>query len=119
MLRVEYLPGASWKPAGLLTGRTAARAPAGQTMDGVLELQGPVSVAAVLVGGRVAADLFSGERRVARLFVPGAKETGRLVSLHTLRLANGKATVRLAWSNPFGAVSRDFTVTRRSLVPID
>jgi hypothetical protein len=118
MLRVEYLPGAKWRPAGLLTGRRAARAPAADPSQ-VLQLQGSMSVAAVIVGEQVAADLYNGKRRVARLFVPGASLTGRLASLYTLRLDHDKATVRIVWSNPLGTVSRDFTVSPRALVPLD
>jgi hypothetical protein len=117
MLRVEYLPGAAWRPAGRLTGRAAARAPGGRTLD-VLELQGKLSVAAVTVGGRIAADLFSGQRRIARLFVPRAAATGQLGSLYTLRVRFGQPIVRLAWRNPRGLVNRDFSVSARSLVPL-
>ena len=118
MLRVEYLPGAKWRPAGLVTGRRAAQLPDADPSQ-VLELQGSMSVVAVLVGDRVAADLFNGKRRVARLFVHGAQLTGRLASLYTLRLDGDKATVRIVWSNPLGSVSRDFTVSPRTLVPLD
>jgi hypothetical protein len=102
----------------VIRGRAAERAPAGDPSQ-VLELQGSLSVVAVLAENRVAADLFNGRRRVARLFVPGAQLSGRLASLYTLRTDGAKATLRLVWSNPLGSVSRDFTVGPRALVPLD
>jgi hypothetical protein len=101
-----------------VTGRAAAQAAEGRRLD-VLELQRDLTVAAVSAQGRVAADLFSGERRVARLFIRGARPDGRLASLSTQRLRFGHPIVRLAWRNPHGLVSRDFSVSRRALVPLD
>jgi len=118
LLRVEYLPGQTWRPAGLLTGRRAALAPEGRTLDS-LELHPGVSVAAVSAGGRVAADLEVDGRRIQRLFVAGAGPAGRLGSLYTLRVRFGRPILRLLWRNPSGVVSRDFSAGRRGLVPID
>jgi hypothetical protein len=56
---------------------------------------------------------------VGRLFVAGANPAGRFGSLYTLRFRFGVPVMRLQWRNPRGVVSRDFSVTRRALVPID
>jgi hypothetical protein len=117
LLRVEYVPGAKWTPAGRLTRRAAARAPAGRKLD-VLEAQRDLTVAAVSVRGRIVVDLSSAKRRIARVPFVG-NPAGRLESLYTLRVRFGQPIVRLLWRNPRGPVSRDYMVTKRSLVPID
>jgi hypothetical protein len=118
LLRVEYVPGARWRPAGRLTGSAAARAPAGRKLD-VVELQRDLVLAAVNVRGQIVVDLFATGRRIVRLPVPGASPSGRLAALHTLRFRFGRPLVGLVWRNPDGLVSRDYSVTRRSLMPID
>jgi hypothetical protein len=119
LLRVEYVPGATWKPPGLLTGQAAAAALAGRRLDS-LELERARSTLAVVnVGGRVAIDLFAAGRRVARLTVVDAEPGGQVASLYTERVHLGKTIVRLAWRNSNGIVSHDYAATARSLVPID
>jgi hypothetical protein len=118
LLRAEYVPGAKWKPTGLVTGRAAARAEAGRVLDS-LELEPGTTVAAVRVGDRVAADLLVERRRIARLFVAGARPSGRLGSLYTLSVRSGQPILRLLWRNPNGTVSRDFGADSLGLEPID
>ena len=118
LLRAEYIPGARWRPAGLVTGQAAARATGGRQLD-VLELQGNLSVVAVNALGRIEVDLFAGTRRIARLPLTGASQSGRLASLYTLRLRFGRPIVRVVWRNPDGLVSHDYTAGERSLVPLD
>jgi Protein tyrosine and serine/threonine kinase len=118
LLRVEYVPGASWRPAGLLTGQAAARAAAGRELD-ALEPEPGVRLAAVSVAGRIVVDLHSRGRRVARLSVRDADPAGRLGSLTTQRVRLGKTIVRLSWRNPDGLVSHYYAVGARSLAPLD
>jgi Protein kinase domain len=118
LVRTEYLPGAKWRPSGLVTGPAAARARRGRVLDS-LELQPRTTVAAVKVGERVAADRLVDRRRIARLFVAGARPAGRLGSLYTLKVRAGQPILRLQWRNPNGTLSRDFGADRRGLYPID
>ena len=122
LLRVEYVPGATWRPPGLLTGRAAAGAPSGRALDSV-DLQparaSDATIAAVAVGGRIAVDLLAAGGRVARLPVADADPAGTLSSLSTTRVRLGQTIVRLAWRNPDGLVSHEYAADARSLTPLD
>jgi hypothetical protein len=117
LLRVEYVPGANWRPSGLLTGRDAQLASPGQKVaTHQVELPGRRVRTVVLVrlGDRVAFDLFDGERRVARLAVADADPRGRLVTLTDYN----RPVLRLRWSNPDGrTIGNDYTVRARSMAP--
>jgi len=118
LLRVEYVPGAEWKPSGLLTGRGAELAPTGNELaTRQVELPGRRvrTVALVTLRDRVAFDLFDGERRLARLVVADADPRGRLV---TLTRYPDRPTLRLRWSNPDGrTIGNDYAVQARSIAP--
>jgi hypothetical protein len=118
LLRVEYVPGARWRPRGRLTGKAAALAPPGRELD-ALHLDRDVSLAAVSVGGRIVVDLFVAERRLARLPVADADPAGQLGALSTQRVRLGQEIVRLTWRNPHGLVSHDYAADARSLMPLD
>jgi hypothetical protein len=116
MLRVDYEPGAAWRPAGLLEGPRAAAAPAGRTlgMQTVDLPGGRTRTAAVVRADGVAVDLFRGGRRTTRLPVRGADPRGRLVRLETL----GRPLIIVRWRNPDGrSVRRDYAVLDDSLSP--
>jgi hypothetical protein len=114
-LRVEYLPGAVWKPLGLLTGRSAELAPRGRELAtrGIDLGGGRVrTVVLVRLQARVAFDLFDGKRRLARLAIADADPGGRLVSL--TRYA--RPILRMRWSNPNGrTIGNDYAVEARSI----
>jgi hypothetical protein len=117
LLRVEYVPGAEWKPMGLLTGRAADRARAGREVTTrQVELRGRRvrTLALVTLSDRVAFDLFDGDRRLARLVVADADPRGRLVTLS----GYNRPIVRLRWSNPDGrTIGNDYAVGVRSIAP--
>jgi hypothetical protein len=100
LVRVEYVPGARPAHAGRLSGRPARQAPAGRELGSrTLEVRGRVRrVAVVRLEGSVALDLFSGERRLARLPVPEADPAGRL---QEFSVSGGTYPV-VRWRNPDG-----------------
>jgi len=116
-LRVEYEPGARWRPPGLVSGPDAALAPSGRRLGATdVELRdGRVRAVAVVGTGRqIAIDVFAGERRLARLPVPDADPGGRLVELVT----HERPIVILSWRNGDGrAVDRDYAVHASSITP--
>lgn len=117
LLRVEYEPGARATVSGLLSGRAAAKAPAGQELVSrdVEPLQGQVrTLALVALPGAIAVDLFNSGRRLERLVVAGADVRGRVLGFDTF----GEPIVRLRWRNPDGqSVARDYAVGSRSIAP--
>jgi hypothetical protein len=119
LLRVEYAPGAQWRPPGGLTGHQAELARAGRELaTREVDLSGGAvrRVAVLRVGDRIAVDLFAGERRLARLVVEGAKVSGRLLSL----TAHGVPIASVQWRNPDGrTITRDYAVRTRSVVPLN
>ena len=117
MLRVDYVPGAEWKPPGLLTGARAEGARPGR-VQGVLEVDlratGARSVAVVRLPDRVAIDLFDDRRRVVRLPAPDMDPRGRLLNL----TGHGRPLAFVLWRNPDGRVVRhDYTIGPDSLTP--
>jgi Protein kinase domain len=118
LLRVEYVPGARWRPADLLTGAGAAAAPDGRKLD-ALDLGGGLKVAAVSLGDRIVLDLRLGEQRIGRLPFDGADPKGRLGSLVTSEFRFGRPIVRMVWRNPSGIVTHDYSVGMHSAAPID
>ena len=115
LLRVEYLPGAEWEVPGRLTGAAAATAPAGRELTRLeLSRGGRRRVTVVNVGGRVAIDLFTGSRRLARVPVEGADPRGGPPVLSEHR----RPVVRLRWSNPDGqAIRHEYGLTGGTLTP--
>jgi protein kinase-like protein len=118
LLRVEYVPGATWRPPGQLTGQAAAEAQAGRVLSTLTFDRSGAKLAAVLVGGTVALDLFDGRRRVARLPVGDADPHGRLVSLDTDLVRLGRQIIDLRWRNPDGILAHDYLADARSLTPL-
>jgi Protein kinase domain len=117
LLRVEYVPGARPRQAGRLTGRAAAVATPGRKLrELTTETPGRQvrTVVLIRVEGRIAVDLFDGQRRLARLPLFDADPTGRPLGLVT----NSPSIARLTWRNPGGeTVSHDYAVRARSLKP--
>jgi protein kinase-like protein len=118
-LRVEYMPGAKWRPPGLLTGRVAERARRGRELaaDDVQMADGEVRrVAAVRLRDHVAFDLFAGKRRMARLVVAGADPRGTLLGLAAYPKRPG--IVRIEWRNRARrTITHDYAVGAKSIVP--
>jgi len=115
LLRVEYVPGARAVPPGLLTGPSAARAPAGRELAArdIEPRAGQVrTVAVVALGERIALDLLDGRRRLVRLPLADVDGRGRLLGFDS----EGEPSVRLRWREPGGGVvSHDYAVGSRSL----
>ena len=115
LLRVQYVPGARAVPRGLLTGRAAARAPAGRELAArdIEPRTGQVrTVAVVALGERIALDLLDGERRLVRLPLADVDAGGRLLGFDS----EGEPSVRLRWREPGGdVVSHDYAVGSTSL----
>lgn len=120
LLRVEYVPGQKWSPVGRLTGRAAEEAPAGRVAARyVLQLgPNPLRFVVVRVGDRVAADLVTGFRRLARLDVTDADVEGRVASIETSEFRLGNPIVRLSWQNPGALVVHEYVVGPRTLTPL-
>jgi hypothetical protein len=118
LLRVEYVAGARPHFPGRLTGSDAATAPAGRR-EGEQDVElrdGSVrSVAIVSIGDEVAIDMFSGDRRIVRLPVPGLDPDGHVFDLQWF----GAPLIRLEWLNPDGlTVSHEYAIGARSVAPI-
>lgn len=99
-LQVTVRPGSAEAPLTSVQGAAAARAPGGQTLaTHEVDVGGDQTrtVAVVTLGGRVAVDLFDGERRLARASVPGADGHGNLV-----RATPHSGALQVRWRNPDG-----------------
>ena len=118
LLRVEYEPGARWRPPGVLEGAAAASAPSGEVVATErVTLPGGARRTVALVRARsgVAVDLFRGARRTVRLPVRGAAPRGRLDAIETL----GRPLLSLRWRNPDGRqVRREYRVLTDGLTPL-
>jgi len=118
LLRVEFVPGARWRPAGELTGPAAAGAPAGHVLARV-DLDGGRRVEVIKSGSRVAVDLLRGRRRVSRLPVAGADPDGRVLAFGFAQLRFGQPIARLQWRNADGPiVEHDYLAGSRRFTPI-
>jgi hypothetical protein len=118
LLRVEYVPGAHWHPAGEVVGPAAAEAPAGR-LAAHLDLGRPdlrVELRQTATG--VVVDLLKRGRRVARAQVPDARSSGSLVSFTLASVRFGKPIVRLSWRNADGDTNHDYEVDGETIVPL-
>jgi hypothetical protein len=119
LLRVEYVPGASARLPGLLTGPRAASAPAGRRL-GALPVELPdrrlATVAVVRLSAGIAIDLLRAGRRIARAPVADVNANGNLASLTVF----GGRVPQLDWRNPDGTVvHHDYEVGVNTLAPHD
>ncbi len=115
LLRVDYTRGAVPAPAGVLSGRSAARAPAGREVTArTVEVRGVVRrVAVVRLTNGIAVDLFAGDRRLARVPAPDADPAGRLLAFNAL---GPRFPLLLRWANPDGrAIGHEYIVGARTL----
>ena len=118
LLRVEVVPGATWRPPGELTGAAAADAPAGRVL-GRRDLDRGRRVEVLETGAGVAVDLLRRGRRVSRLPVAAARPDGRLLAFEFAQLRFGQPIVRLRWGNPDGlVVEHDYVAGSRRFTPI-
>jgi hypothetical protein len=114
LLRAEYARGAEPTSAGQLIGRSARLAPAGRELRSrTVEVGGRLRrVAVVKLADAIALDLFTGDRRLARLPEPDADPAGRLLHFAT-------SAVRypiLRWRNPDGrTVTHQYAVGAQTL----
>lgn len=114
LLRVEYALGAKPIVPGQLSGRAAARAPAGRELSSRnVEVRGGVRrVVVVRLADGIVVDLFAGGRRIARVPAPDTDLDGRLLNF----TATGGPYPLLRWRNPSGVtLSHAYTVGPRSL----
>jgi hypothetical protein len=118
MLRTEYAAGATYRPAGRLTGAAAEHAPAGREL-GRYAVRPGLAVAVVRVGDRTFIDAYAGGRRVERLPIADLDPAGRLISLSVGPFRLGVPIVRLQWRNAGEVVSHTWSVHGRSLTPLD
>ncbi len=105
MLRVDFVPGGERELPKQLTGAAAANAPDGRVVDeDSLQISVPrvkVDVVLVEVEGAVALDLFDGEKRRARLFLPDLIPGGEPVSLRRYPYpGEGFGEADVWWVNP-------------------
>jgi hypothetical protein len=113
LLRAEYTRGAEPRSAGL-GGRSARLAPAGrELLSRTVEVRGRLRrVAVVKLADAIALDLFTGDRRLARLPEPDADPAGRLLHFATASLRYPI----LRWRNPDGrTVTHQYAVGVRTL----
>jgi hypothetical protein len=117
LLRVEYVPGASWQRSGRLVGDAAASAPPGRVAGRYVLRRGaePASLVVTRVGGGVAADLVVGGRRLVRLPVESARREGELQAIEYEAARFGRQILRVRWQNPHSSVVHDYVVGERSL----
>ena len=114
LLRADYALGGQPRRSGVLSGRAAERAPAGQMLRARTARVRNVTrrVAVVRLADAVAVDLFAGRRRLARLPAPNADPAGRLLDFNALTV--GYAVLR--WRNPNGrTVGYQYGVDARAL----
>ncbi|MDP8968117.1 MAG: hypothetical protein M3N04_05915, partial [Actinomycetota bacterium] len=112
LVRADYVPGATPRVPRQLTGEAAAAAPGGRRVarrrltftDGR-----SVRIALVELRDRVVLDLFSGERRAARIDVPGFRPGGRLINMAALNYDDSEAAgeVGVEWVNDNSARVRE------------
>jgi hypothetical protein len=117
LLRVEYVPGATWQTTGQLIGHAAEDAPTGRVATRFVLRRGTdaASLDVVRLGHRVAVDLVAGGRRLVRLPMTNAKAEGRVLSFEIRSVRFGKPIVRLRWQNPHSLVIHDYVAGERSL----
>jgi hypothetical protein len=120
LLRVEYAPGATWRPAGLLTGVAAATAPGGQVTGRLVLVPGRRSSVLVVarVGHRVVVDLMRGDERLVRLSLPGADMRGKLQGVELVQMQLGRTIARVSWQNPNALVVHEYVAGARALTPL-
>ncbi|WP_372787746.1 hypothetical protein [Paraconexibacter sp.] len=115
LLRVDVVLGRRLPAPTRLTGAEAAVARRGRRLDELrLDVRGgaTVTVAVVLLPAAVAVDVFDGQRRRARVVVPGVDPGGRPVRF----TAKGEADLTLGWRNPGGrSLETRFRVTADSV----
>lgn len=121
-LRADFVAGAQPALPVTLTGAAAARAADGTVRArDVVEISKPpasVDVALVEVGERVALDMFRGERRVARIFIPGLLPGGQPIDLqHYVYDGTAASEVDVWWVNPNSgrSIFHFFTVSEHQL----
>ncbi len=118
LLRVDYQPGARPRLPAAVTGRPAVAAPRGRVLGSeYVEVAGGRlrRTVAVRLPGRVALDLFGGDRRLARIGVPGADPRGQLLLLR-VEFPLVDPGPELTWRNPSGRiVVHQYQVRPRSL----
>jgi len=122
LLRADFVAGAEGETPRSLSGPAAERAPDGQVRERVeVEISKPPATAPVElveVGGRVALDLYRGERRIQRVFVPGLLPGGLPISLDTFVYeGDDHSEVDVSWVNPNSGrmVFHFFTVSENLL----
>jgi hypothetical protein len=120
LLRVEYAPGASWRPPGQLTGAAAAAAPGGQVVGRLGLVPGRRASVLVLarVGRGVVVDLMRGDQRLVRLALPDADVRGTLQAVELVRERLGWAIARVSWQNPEALVVHEYVAGARALRPL-
>lgn len=105
MLRADFVPGGDVRQPRQLLGSDAAEAAPGTVRKRVpVRISKPPArlvVAVVEIGGRVALDLFQGDRRRARMFVPSLLPGGQPIDLDSVTYeGEGTAEADLWWVNP-------------------
>jgi serine/threonine-protein kinase len=105
LLRADFVAGAEQTKPEKLTGKEAAAAPDGRVRERVeVEISKPratVDVELVEVGGRVALDMYRGERRIERIFVPDLLPGGQPVDLKVYTYEGEEfSEIDVWWVNP-------------------
>ena len=105
LLRADFVAGGEPAQPRKLTGDAAADAPDGRVRERVeVEISKPpatVDVELVEVGGKVALDLYRGERRIERVFVPGLLPGGQPADLEVYTYeGEGYSEIDVWWVNP-------------------
>jgi hypothetical protein len=122
LLRADFVPGGTLRAPEELTGRALATAPDGLVRRSLeVEIAKPranVTVEIVEVGNRVALDVVRGDRRVARMLIPGLLPQAQVFNLKYYSLEEqDHVEVGLFWVNPNSgrAIYRNFSVTRSNI----
>jgi hypothetical protein len=120
LLRVEFAPGAMWRPPGLLTGAAAAAAPGGQVTGRLVLIPGRRASVLVVarVGHRVVVDLLRGDQRLVRLALPDADVRGKLQAIEFVKARLGRTIARVSWQNPDALVVHEYLAGARELTPL-
>ena len=124
LLRADFVPGAQTPEPRSLTGREAERAPDGEVRERVeVKISKPpakVPVELVEVGDKVALDLYRGDRRIQRVFLPDLVPGGIPISLDTFVYeGSGFSEVDVYWVNPSSGrlIFHFFTVSESQISP--
>jgi hypothetical protein len=123
-LRADFVPGGQVKLPPFITDGKAARAPEAEVRESaVVELEDPSPVRLRIelaeLKNRVVLDVFNGDRRTVRVFIPGLLPHGVPIGLEAGPYPDEPtAGVGVWWTNPNSgrAIYRDFAVTEGNLV---